>query len=113
MLKRTLPLLIAVSMLTACASGAPPTLEPLLIPPAHLTELPPEELPDPKSGSLDDLKDNHIESAGIYHRARERYKGLVEWMKQTGRQTSAPPAAPGGYKGLVEWLKKLGVVPSD
>lgn len=84
MLKRILPLLIAVSMMTACASGVPPTTAPRLIPSAYLTELPPEKLPDPKSGHLDDLKDNHIETAGMYHRARERYKGLVDWLRWSG-----------------------------
>ena len=82
MLKRTLLPLIVAWMLTACAAGAPPIAAPALIPPASLTELPPATLPDPVSGQLDDLLANHIETAGLYHRARERFKGLVEWLEK-------------------------------
>lgn len=77
-----LPLLAALTI-SACAGGTMPTEGPLLIPPAHLTALPPETLPQPASGHLDDLEANHIETAGIYHRARERYKALVEWLERT------------------------------
>lgn len=82
MLKKTLLLLIAVLTMTACASGAPPTEGPARIPSAWLMDLPPESLPDPRSNQLPDLKDNHIESAGMYHRLWERFKGLVEWLEK-------------------------------
>lgn len=83
MLKRTLfPLIVALTM-TACAVGAPPIAAPVLIPPAHLTEPSPPTLPEPASGHLDDLLVNHIETAGIYHRMRERFQGLIEWLEKT------------------------------
>lgn len=83
MLKRTLLPLIVASMLTACAAGVQPTTAPLLIPPAHLTEPAPETLPEPASGHLDDLLANHIETAGIYHRMRARFQGLIDWLEKT------------------------------
>lgn len=83
MLKRTLlPMLVALTM-AACAAGAPPIAAPILLPPAHLTEPPPATLPEPTSPHLDDLLENHIETAGIYHRLRERFLGLVEWLEKT------------------------------
>jgi hypothetical protein len=81
--KRILRLLIVVLTMAGCAAGSRPTAEPILLPPAHLTELPPASLPDPESGQLDDLTANHIETAGIYHRTRERFKALVEWLEKT------------------------------
>jgi len=87
MLKRILLPLIAALTLSACTSGAPRTEGPKLIPSAHSTSLEdfPEELPQPKSNSLDDLKANHIETAGLYHRLRERFAGLGEWLRATGQ----------------------------
>lgn len=81
--KRILLLLIVAWTMAGCAAGAPPIAVPVLIPPAHLTALPPATLPYPDSGHLDDLTANHIETAGIYHRARERFKALVEWLEET------------------------------
>lgn len=81
--KRILPLLIAILMISACASGPPPTREPKLLPPASLTELPAQQLPPPQSPSLDDLLQNHIETARLYHRLRQQIKGLVEWLEKT------------------------------
>ncbi|OHC68622.1 MAG: hypothetical protein A3H93_09165 [Rhodocyclales bacterium RIFCSPLOWO2_02_FULL_63_24] len=83
MLKRTLLPLIVAWMLTACAAGAPPIAAPALIPPAHLTEPPPATLPEPASDHLDDLLLNHIETAGLYHRTRERFQGLINWLEKT------------------------------
>lgn len=77
------PLVIAVSILTACTAGAPPIAEPRLEVPASLTAMPPEELPQPASNSPDDLLENHIQTAGLYHQLREQLKGLVEWLEKT------------------------------
>lgn len=76
-----LVMLLAVSMLTACASGPTPTQAPiLLLPPAHLTQqcLAP---PPPTSGALTDLLSNHITTAKLLHQCRDRQRGLVEWME--------------------------------
>jgi len=72
--------------LTACAAGGQPTTAPRLIPPASLTTLPPEQLPEPASDNLDDLVENHVISAGLYHLARERLKGMVEWIEKTNKE---------------------------
>lgn len=77
-------LLIAALTLTACTAGVRPTEAPRLIPPASLTAPPPETLPQPKSASLEDLTKNHIQIAGEYHRLRERFLGLVDWLMKTG-----------------------------
>lgn len=86
MSKRILPLLIVALTLTACAAGGQQTMAPRLIPPASLTTLPPEQLPEPTSNHLDDLTENHVISAGLYHLARERLKGLVEWIEKTNKE---------------------------
>jgi len=86
MSKRILPLLIVALTLTACAAGGRQTGGPRLIPPAHLTTLPPEQLPEPTSDHLNDLVENHVISAGLYHLARERLKGLVEWIEKTNKE---------------------------
>lgn len=86
MSKRILPLLIVALTLTACAAGGRQTGGRQLIPPAHLTTLPPEQLPEPASNHLDDLTENHVISAGLYHLARERLKGLVEWIEKTNKE---------------------------
>lgn len=82
---RNLPLLIAALILTACTAGVKPTAAPSpdLYPPAYLTALPPEDLPQPETGSLDDLTENHTEVAGMYHALREQMKGLVDWLEKT------------------------------
>lgn len=82
-MRQRLLLLIAALTLTACTSGAPPIGAPRLLPPASLTALPPEELPQPASPALQDLTENHVETAGMYHRLREQLKGLVEWLEKT------------------------------
>lgn len=85
-----LPLLIAALTLTGCTAGAQPIGEPRLIPPAYLTEPPPMELPQPVSPSLQDLTENHIEVAGMYHRLRERFLGLIEWLETTDALRRGP-----------------------
>ena len=82
-----LPLIVA-SMISACASGPPPIKAPKLLPPASLTELPAERLPLPQSPGLDDLLQNHIETARQYHRLRQQLRGLVEWMVSTETPSS-------------------------
>ena len=89
--RRILLPLFAALTISACAGGATQTGGPLLMPPAHLTALPPETLPQPASGHLDDLETNHIETAGIYHRTRERYKALVEWLERTSDEVRRGP----------------------
>lgn len=79
-----LPLIAALTLI-ACAAGSPPTEAPRLLPPASLTALPPETLPEPASPALDDLLENHIKTAGMYHRLRERFANLVQWLEATGR----------------------------
>ncbi|GAB2182656.1 hypothetical protein DLREEDagrD3_28790 [Denitratisoma sp. agr-D3] len=76
-------LLIAALTLTACTAGVKPTEAPLLLPPASLTTLPPEELPQPETAGLEDLYINHLRVAGMYHELREQLKGLVEWLEKT------------------------------
>lgn len=61
-------------------------MAPRLIPPARLTTLPPEQLPEPTSNHLDDLVENHVISAGLYHQTRERLKGLAEWIEKTDKE---------------------------
>lgn len=77
--------LIAVLTLAGCASGSPPIAAPRLLPPASLTAPPPETLQEPASPALDDLLKNHIVAAGMYHRLRERFNNLVQWLETTSK----------------------------
>lgn len=75
-MKALLPL-IAALLLTACASGTPPTREAPRPCSANLTTdcLPP---PPSKSGKLQDLLDNHIEAMELYSQCRDQMKKLAE-----------------------------------
>ena len=81
-----LPILaVAVSMLTACASGGPRTLAPKLTVPEHLKAIrdsPP--LPQPKSAGPADLLENHIAVARAYHQCRDTHRALTDWLEATG-----------------------------
>lgn len=80
-------LISAALILTSCTAGPPPTAAPRLIPPAHLTEAPPAEIPQPPANpDLAALVENHLEAAGMYHVLRERFIGLVRWIEETDRK---------------------------
>lgn len=80
-MRKTTPcLLIAALMLSACASGGMPIAAPEFQVPASLANSGPETLPDPSSNQPDALLQNHVESAGEYHRLRERHQGLLQWL---------------------------------
>jgi len=83
MRRLTLCLLFACLILAGCATGPMPTPAPRLYPPALLTTLP-EPPPAPASGALEDLYRNHLEAMALYWQLRDRYQGLVEWLKATG-----------------------------
>lgn len=77
-------MLFAVLMMTACASGVPPTQAPTLTPPEEELAMCPA-LPQPASGKLTDLLANHIATAEAYHQCRDRHRGLIEWLQATGK----------------------------
>lgn len=85
MRKHILLLLIAASTLTACASGARPTATPppKLTVPASLTA-DCADLPQPTSGKTQDLLDNHVQVARIFHLCREQLRSLAQWLETTG-----------------------------
>lgn len=84
--KHILLLLIAASMLTACASGVKPMPTPMpqliLRPAATLTQACPD-LPQPKSGKTQDLLANHVQVAKQYHKCQQNHQGLVDWLERT------------------------------
>lgn len=83
MRKLTLLLMIAASMLTACASGVPPMQTLKLDPPmTDMQDCPP--LAQPASGQMQDLLANHVATAREYHLCRALHKGLVDWLRATG-----------------------------
>lgn len=82
MRKTILPLLIAAWMMTGCASGTPPTLAPILLPPQNLMQ-PCPRLTTPASGAMTDLLTNHLMTARAYHQCRDRLQGLVDWLNST------------------------------
>jgi len=74
-------ILLAALMLTACASGMPPTRETPRPCSANLTTDCPVP-PAAKSGSLADLLDNHIEAMELYSQCRDKQKKLAECAAQ-------------------------------
>lgn len=80
MLKTTLLIASAASMLTACACGtsAMPVSTP---PPANLTQ-PCPILPSTSAGTLPELIRNHQAITSLYHECRKRQSGLAEWIQQ-------------------------------
>ena len=70
----------ATLMLTACASGPPPTPMPELYPPQSEMQVC-EALPPPTSGALTDLLINHLAVARAYHQCRDRHQGLIDWLE--------------------------------
>ncbi len=89
-MSKRLPWAVLISsalILTSCTGGAPRTGAPRLIPPAWLTEAPPEEIPQPPENPTEEqLVENHIEAAGMYHTLRIRFLGLVQWIEETDRK---------------------------
>ena len=84
MRKQTLlPLAVAVLTMTACASGAQPTPQVKLLPPASLTAQCPAALPQPASGKTLDLLANHVQVAKLYWLCRERHLGLANWLESS------------------------------
>lgn len=77
---RLLPLLSVCLTLTACAGGAVQTSVPEYQIPPHLAARPAETLPPPEANNATALVTNHIETAGAYHRLREQYTQLLDWL---------------------------------
>lgn len=75
-------LLIAVCLMTGCASGTPPMVAaPSLNPPASLM-VTCKTLPMATSGTLRDLVMNHIEVAQQYYDCADKHNALVDLIEQ-------------------------------
>lgn len=86
-MKRLL-LVTAALMLTACASGMPPTIaQPRPCAPALTATCPAP--PPARSGRLQDLLDNHIEAMELYSQCRDQMSKLAECLG-----VRSPPAPP-------------------
>lgn len=79
--RRLMPLLAALCLLTSCASGLPPTPAPIRIPPPAPLTMPPPRLPAPASARLADLVANHVEVARQYHLLATQLCGLLIWLQ--------------------------------
>ena len=76
-MRRKILLLTAALMLSACASGMPPTtVEPRPCSASLTTDCP--YPPPAKSGKVQDLLDNHIEAMELYSQCRDQLKKLAE-----------------------------------
>ena len=75
-----LSLIVAVLMLTGCASGTLPIAVQPRACPANLTS-PCTEPPPAKSGMLPDLLSNHIETMEMYKDCRDKQAKLAECAK--------------------------------
>ncbi|MFZ5483502.1 MAG: Rz1-like lysis system protein LysC [Pseudomonadota bacterium] len=83
-MSKPLPLIALASMLTACASGPPPTPTTGRSPPPHLV-IPCPALPAPASGRAGDLLANHVMTMRAYHTCLDRHKTLSEWARNDAR----------------------------
>lgn len=76
---RLLLLPLSALMLTACASGVPPTGANLRLPDPSAQDMQPcPDLPAPTSGKAGDLLANHVTVAKLYQECRTRQQGLAE-----------------------------------
>ena len=81
---KPLLILIAALMLTACASGTPPT--PAQPRPCSASLTTPCPVPPPaRSGRLADLLSNHIESMELYAQCRDQMSKLAECSRDAVR----------------------------
>ncbi|MDF9428258.1 hypothetical protein EM868_00375 [Cupriavidus gilardii] len=78
---RTPRLTILSCLLTACAAGAPPTPDPLRVPPPPNLTAQPDPLPQPASGKPKDLEANHRDVARAYFRLAGRFCGLLAFYQ--------------------------------
>ena len=82
---KTLMLLSAALVLSACASGKRPMPEVIMaqaVPaPVSLT-VKPAPLPQPQSGQLPELEANHREVAKAYHQLANRYCQLLAFLQE-------------------------------
>lgn len=80
-LKIILSLTIAALMLTACASGTPPTLaQPRQCAASLIAPCP--EAPPARSGHLNELVQNHIEAMELYRQCRDQMEKLTECLNE-------------------------------
>jgi hypothetical protein len=92
-MQRLLLLIVASCLMSACASGKPPTLvqsapqiPPIKVaPPASLTP-PPQPLSQPSSGQMPDLETNHRLVAQTYHQLAARYCSLLRYLEIEHRE---------------------------
>lgn len=79
---RRMLLMTALFLLSACSAGPMPTPAPLvkLLPPASLTT-PPQRLPMPTSGRMQDLETNHRDTVRLYHLLASQMCGLLVYLQ--------------------------------
>ena len=91
-------LTIAALMLTACASGVPPTTAPpRRLPPPSLTAPCPRPT-QPMDGKLaSSLLPNHVQAMQLLQLCRARHQSLADWANApTSSPASGQPDPPGG-----------------
>ena len=81
-MRRLLLLIAMCCLMTACASGVTPTLDdaPTVSPQANLTKVP-QELPQPSSGAIETLEENHRQVAKAYHQLASQMCRLLTFLQ--------------------------------
>ena len=74
-------IVIAASMLTACASGPPPIEATRLPTPPPALAADCGALAEPTGPTLGDLLRDHVAVARQYHECRARHRRLAEWAR--------------------------------
>lgn len=105
--KQTLLLLVAASLLSACASGIAPSVKSAFL---HcpvdqslltLVDSAPPALPAAKAGDLDSLRDNRTDSKEAYETLHKTARALSDQVKPC----LPPPQAPSALDERIQRLK--------
>ena len=94
-----------ISLLSACASGAPQTVgvpivqQPLQVPPPANLLAAPRQLPQPADGHIKTLERNHLEVTRLYHQLATQTCGLLQHL-QAGSSGCSPWLNPTFTQGV-------------
>ncbi len=95
-------LISAFCLLIVSACGSPPTMVPvqpppsIKVPPPPNITAPPDLLPQPTTGQLPDLEQNHREVAKAYHQLAARLCSLLQYLEIEHRECLPYLQEPGG-----------------
>jgi len=81
-MRRLLLTILTCCLMSACASGVPPTQDdPIQVQPEASLTAAPRPLPQPPTGRIQDLEENHREVAQAYHQLASQMCRLLDFLQ--------------------------------